>query len=477
MLLDKLREKCGVFGVFGHKDAATLTALGLHALQHRGQEGAGIVSYDGKNFNTQLSLGLVSDHFTKTSVIDKLPGDSALGHVRYSTTGKTLLKNVQPLFADLIGGGIALAHNGNLTNGIYLRNKLVKGGSIFQSTSDTETFLHLIALSKEKSILKKIIDALYSIKGAYSFGLLTKKKLIAIRDPLGIRPLVLGSLGKAKIISSETCALDIIGAKFEREVLNGEIVVIDHDGVKSYRPFNNINLRPCIFEYIYFARPDSILDGKNVYECRKEMGRFLAKESSIKADIVIPVPDSGVPAALGYAEESKVPFGLGIIRNHYVGRTFIEPTQKIRKLGIKLKHNPNKDLIRGKKVILVDDSIVRGTTAIKIIEMIKEAKASEIHMRISSPPIKYPDYYGIDTPRKDELIASNLSIESIVKKLGVNSLKFLSIKGLYNAMGHEKRNNHSPQYTDHCFTGDYPTELVDRDSGNLSTQLSLLSDN
>ena len=477
MLPDKLREKCGVFGVFGHKDAATLTALGLHALQHRGQEGAGIVSYDGKNFNTQLSLGLVSDHFTKTSVINKLPGDSALGHVRYSTTGKTLLKNVQPLFADLIGGGIALAHNGNLTNGIDLRNKLVKEGSIFQSTSDTETFLHLIALSKEKSILKKIIDALYDIKGAYSFGLLTKKKLIAIRDPLGIRPLVLGSLGDAKIIASETCALDIIGAKFEREVLNGEIVVIDNEGIKSYRPFNNINIRPCIFEYIYFARPDSVLGGINVYECRKEMGKYLAKESSIKADIVIPVPDSGVPAALGYAEESGVPFGLGIIRNHYVGRTFIEPTQKIRKLGIRLKHNPNKDLIKGKKVILVDDSIVRGTTAIKIIEMIKEAKASEIHMRISSPPIKYPDYYGIDTPRKDELIASNFSIEKMVEKLGLNSLKFLSIKGLYNAMGHENRDNNSPQYTDHCFTGEYPTELVDRDSGNLTTQLSLLNDN
>ncbi len=477
MLPDKLREKCGVFGVFGHKDAATLTALGLHALQHRGQEGAGIVSYDGKNFNTQLSLGLVSDHFTKTSVINKLPGDSALGHVRYSTTGKTLLKNVQPLFADLIGGGIALAHNGNLTNGIDLRNKLVKEGSIFQSTSDTETFLHLIALSKEKSILKKIIDALYDIKGAYSFGLLTKKKLIAIRDPLGIRPLVLGSLGDAKIIASETCALDIIGAKFEREVLNGEIVVIDNEGIKSYRPFNNINIRPCIFEYIYFARPDSVLGGINVYECRKEMGKYLAKESSIKADIVIPVPDSGVPAALGYAEESGVPFGLGIIRNHYVGRTFIEPIQKIRKLGIKLKHNPNKDLIKGKKVILVDDSIVRGTTAIKIIEMIKEAKASEIHMRISSPPIKYPDYYGIDTPRKDELIASNLSIEKMVEKLGLNSLKFLSIKGLYNAMGHKNRDNNSPQYTDHCFTGEYPTELVDRDSGNLTTQLSLLNDN
>ncbi len=477
MFPDKLREKCGVFGVFGHKDAATLTALGLHALQHRGQEGAGIVSYDGKNFNTQLSLGLVSDHFTKTSVINKLPGDSALGHVRYSTTGKTLLKNVQPLFADLIGGGIALAHNGNLTNGIELRNKLVTEGSIFQSTSDTETFLHLIALSKEKTILKKIIDALYDIKGAYSFGLLTKKKLIAIRDPLGIRPLVLGSLGDAKIIASETCALDIIGAKFEREVLNGEIVVIDNEGIKTYRPFNNINLRPCIFEYIYFARPDSVLGGKNVYECRKEMGKYLAKEGSVKADIVIPVPDSGVPAALGFAEESKIPFGLGIIRNHYVGRTFIEPTQKIRKLGIKLKHNPNKDLIKGKKVVLVDDSIVRGTTAIKIIEMIKEAQAAEIHMRISSPPIKYPDYYGIDTPRKDELIASNLSIEKMRIKLGVNSLKFLSLKGLYNAMGHENRNHNSPQYTDHCFTGDYPTELVDRDSGNLTSQLSLLSDN
>ncbi len=477
MLTDKIRDKCGVFGVFGHKDAATLTALGLHALQHRGQEGAGIVSYDGKNFNTQLSLGLVSDHFTKNSVIEKLPGSAALGHVRYSTTGKTLLKNVQPLFADLIGGGIALAHNGNLTNGIELRNKLVKNGSIFQSTSDTETFLHLIALSKENSILKKIIDALFSIKGAYSFGLLTKKKLIAIRDPLGIRPLVLGTLGGAKIISSETCALDIIGAKFEREVLNGEIIVIDNNGIKTYRPFTNINLRPCIFEYIYFARPDSILGGKSVYECRKEMGKYLAKESKLEADVVIPVPDSGVPAALGYAEEANIPFDLGIIRNHYVGRTFIEPTQKIRKLGIKLKHNPNKELIKGKKVVLVDDSIVRGTTAIKIIEMIKEAKAKEIHMKISSPPIMYPDYYGIDTPKKEELIASQSSIEDIRKKLDLDSLQFLSIKGLYNAMGHENRNNETPQYTDHCFTGDYPTELVDRDSGNLSSQLSLLSDN
>ena len=473
---NKLNEECGVFGVFGHKDAATLTTLGLHALQHRGQEGAGIVSYDGNNFHTQLSLGLVSDHFTKGSVIEKLPGSSALGHVRYSTTGKTLLKNVQPLFADLIGGGIALAHNGNLTNGIDLRNRLVKEGSIFQSTSDTETFLHLIALSKEKSILKKIIDALFSIKGAYSFGLLTKKKLVAIRDPLGIRPLVLGSIGNAKVISSETCALDIIGAKFEREIRNGEIVVIDNDGVKTYNPFKNTKLRPCIFEYIYFARPDSVLGGKSVYLYRKYMGKFLAKESTTKGDIVIPVPDSGVPAALGYAEESNTLFDLGIIRNHYVGRTFIEPTQKIRQLGIKLKHNPNKKLIKGKKVILIDDSIVRGTTAIKIIEMLKDADAAEIHMKISSPPIKYPDYYGIDTPSKDELIAAYSSIDDIKKKLGLNSLQFLSINGLYKAMGHSKRNNDNPQYTDHCFTGDYPTELVDRDSGNLSKQLSLLND-
>ena len=477
MFLNKLNEKCGVFGVFGHKDASTLTTLGLHALQHRGQEGAGIVSYDGFNFHTQLSLGLVSDHFTKPSVISKLPGNSALGHVRYSTTGKTLLKNVQPLFADLIGGGIALAHNGNLTNGISLRNRLVKEGSIFQSTSDTETFLHLIALSKEKTVLKKIIDALFNIRGAYSFGLLTKKKLIAIRDPLGIRPLVLGSLGSAKIISSETCALDIIGAKFEREILNGEIVVIDDNGVRSYKPFKSQSVRPCIFEYIYFARPDSVLGGRSVYQCRKELGKFLAKESSDTGDIVIPVPDSGVPAALGYAEEADIPFDLGIIRNHYVGRTFIEPTQKIRQLGIKLKHNPNRNFIRGKKVILIDDSIVRGTTAIKIIEMIKDANAKEIHMKISSPPIKFPDYYGIDTPSKEELIASNLSIDEIKEKLGLNSLQFLSIKGLYNAMGYSERNENSPQYTDHCFTGDYPTELEDRDLGNLSKQLSLLNDN
>ncbi len=474
---DRIRDKCGIFGVFGHKDASALTALGLHALQHRGQESAGIVSFDGKNFNNQLYLGLVGDYFTKENVIKKLPGDSALGHVRYSTTGKTLFKNIQPLFADLLGGGLACAHNGNLTNGIELRKKLVKQGAIFQSTSDTEALIHLISKSKEKSIVKKIIDALFDIKGAYSFGLLTNKKLIGIRDPLGIRPLVIGSLGNAVIISSETCALDIIGAKFEREVKNGEIVVIDKDGIKSYNPYSNITERPCIFEYIYFARPDSILGGRNVYECRKEMGKQLAKECPIIGDIIIPVPDSGVPAALGYSEESNIPFDLGIIRNHYVGRTFIEPTQKIRQLGIKLKHNPNRELIKNKKVILIDDSIVRGTTAKKIIEMVREANASEVHMRISSPPIRFPDYYGIDTPKKEELIASTHNIEEMRKEFKLDSLHFLSVQGLYKSMGFKERNDKFPQFTDHCFTGDYPTDLPDRDEGVLSSQLSLLSDN
>jgi len=471
-----LKEECGVFGVFGHPDAAALTALGLHALQHRGQESAGIVTFDGKHFNNEPYLGLVGDHFTKPTVIEKLPGEAALGHVRYSTTGETTLKNVQPLFADLLGGGLACAHNGNLTNGRELRQKLVKKGAIFQSTTDTEAFIHLIAQSKEISIIKKIIDALYELEGAFSIGALTNKKLIGIRDPLGIRPLVLGELNSAKIIASETCALDIIGAKFIREIENGEIVVIDKKGIKSYKPYKPLKIRPCIFEYIYFARPDSVMGGKNVYECRKEMGRQLSKECKTNAEIVIPVPDSGVPAALGFSEASKIPFNLGIIRNHYVGRTFIEPTQTIRQLGIKLKHNANKDIIKGRKVVLIDDSIVRGTTAIKIVQMMRDAGAKEVHMRISSPPIKFPDYYGIDTPDLSELIAANKSITEIQNLLKLDSLHFLSLDGLYRSMGYKKRNKEIPQFTDHCFTGDYPTRLIDRDVGSLSNQLSLLSE-
>ena len=476
MYTNSLKEECGVFGVFGHPDAAALTALGLHALQHRGQESAGIVTFDGKHFHNEPYLGLVGDHFTKASVINKLPGEISLGHVRYSTTGETTLKNVQPLFADLLGGGIACAHNGNLTNGIELRKKLVRKGAIFQSTTDTEAFIHLIARSKESLIIKKIIDALFELEGAYSLGIITNKKLIGVRDPLGIRPLVLGDLNGAKIIASETCALDIIGAKFVREIDNGEMIVIDKNGIKSYKPLKKMKIRPCIFEYIYFARPDSIMGGKNVYECRKEMGRQLSTEMPTNADIVIPVPDSGVPAALGFSEASKIPFNLGIIRNHYVGRTFIEPTQTIRQLGIKLKHNANKNIIKEKKIVLIDDSIVRGTTAIKIVQMMRDAGAKEVHMRISSPPIKFPDFYGIDTPSVSELIAANKSIKEIQKLLKLDSLHFLSLDGLYRSMGYKNRDKDTPQFTDHCFTGDYPTRLIDRDVGSLSNQLSLLNE-
>ena len=476
MYIENLKEECGIFGIFGHPDAASLTALGLHALQHRGQESAGIVSFDGQHFNSERHLGLVGDHFTKSSVIDRLTGNYALGHVRYSTTGSTSLKNIQPLFADLLGGGIACAHNGNLTNGIDLRNKLVEKGSIFQSTTDTEAFIHLIAQSEERIIIKKIIDALSQMEGAYSLGVLTNKKLIGIRDPIGIRPLVLGELNGAKIIASETCALDIIGAKFIRDIENGEIVVIDEKGVKSYKPFKQTKSRLDIFEYIYFARPDSIVEGKNVYSCRKSLGRQLAKEYKTSAQIVIPVPDSGVPAALGYSEYSDIPFELGITRNHYVGRTFIEPTQTIRQLGIKLKHNANQYNIKNKKIMLIDDSIVRGTTASKIVQMIRDAGALEVHMGISSPPILFPDYYGIDTPKKNELIAATHSVDEIKNIMNLDSLPFLSIDGVYKAMGHKKRNKDMPQYTDHCFTGEYPTKLKDRDGGSLANQLSFLQE-
>lgn len=474
---DTLREECGIFGVYGHPDASALVALGLHALQHRGQEAAGIVSYDQKQFHAERRMGLVSEHFTKSNVIDNLPGDAAVGHVRYSTTGGTILRNVQPLFADLTGGGFAVAHNGNLTNALTLRNDLVKQGAIFQSTGDTETILQLVARSKRGNTLSRLIDALFQIEGAYSLVIMTNKKLIGVRDPLGIRPLVIGQLNGKYILASETCALDIIDAEFVREVENGEIVVITQDGIESIKPFPPVKARPCIFEYIYFARPDSVAGGLSVYECRKSFGRQLANESHIEADLVIPVPDSGVPAAIGYAEASDTPFELGIIRNHYVGRTFIEPTQTIRAFSVKLKHNANRILVDKKRVILIDDSIVRGTTSIKIVQMMREAGATEVHMRIAAPPIRHPDFYGIDTPVQDQLLAANNSLEEMCDFIGADSLAFLTVDGLYKAMGHKNgRDNDKPAYTDHCFTGDYPTQLQDQKNDEKIQQLSLLSE-
>ena len=473
---DRLREECGVFGVFNQADAAPLTALGLHALQHRGQEAAGIVSFDGNHFNYERRLGLVGDHFTKQPVIDRLSGKSAIGHVRYSTTGGTILRNVQPLFADLSTGGFAICHNGNLTNALTIREQLIKDGAICQSTSDTEIILHLVSRSPKKRFIERFIDALLQIEGAYAFVGLTNKKLVGARDPLGIRPLVLGRLGESYVLASETCALDIIGAKFVREIDNGEVVVITKDGIESHRPFPKRKARPCIFEYIYFARPDSIVDGRSVYDVRKNFGRQLAIEAPVDADIVVPVPDSGVPAAIGFAQQSGIPFELGIIRNHYVGRTFIEPEQQIRQLGVKLKHNANRGPVNGKKVVLIDDSIVRGTTSVKIVQMIYEAGATEVHMRIASPPIKYPDYYGIDTPNRDNLFAANYNLEEMQKFTGAKTLAFVTVDGIYRAMGCEARDPEAPQFTDHCFTGDYPTPLRDREGPPQQKQLSLLAE-
>ena len=472
----RLREECGVFGIFDNKDAATLTALGLHALQHRGQEGCGIVTSDGKNFYAERRLGLVGDHFTKGKILEKLPGSYAIGHNRYSTTGNNLIKNVQPFFADLHAGGISIAHNGNLSNARHLRRELVKNGSIFQTTSDTETIVQLIAKSKRSKIIDKIIDALFKIQGGYALTILTNKKLIGIRDPFGIRPLVIGKLNKSYVLASETCAFDIIGAKFIREIENGELIIITENGIESIKPFPKVKARPCIFEYIYFSRPDSIINNISVYEYRKRLGAELAKESSVEADLIIPVPDSGVPAAIGYSEEINKNVELGIIRNHYVGRTFIEPTQQIRSLGVKLKHNVNKSLIKGKSLILIDDSLVRGTTSVKIVRMLYEFGAKEVHLKIASPPIKYPDYYGIDTPDKNELLASKLDHEGMQKFTKAKTLQFLSIEGLYRSMGYEKRNSSYPQFTDHCFTGEYPIKPIDVNDKNFKEdQLSFMS--
>ncbi|MGE0739737.1 MAG: amidophosphoribosyltransferase [Hyphomonadaceae bacterium] len=480
---DKPREECGVFGVFGSEDASVLTALGLHGLQHRGQEGCGIVSFDGR-FHHERYLGLVGEHFSGADVPERLPGNSAIGHTRYATSGGTILRNVQPLFADLALGGFAIAHNGNLTNARYLRERLVDEGAIFQSTSDTECILQLIARSKRQKVVERFVEALHDIEGAYALVCLTENMMIGARDPIGIRPLVLGDCNGAPILASETCALDMIGAKFVRTVEPGEVVVMTRErngalSIESHFPFPRRKARPCIFEFVYFARPDSVIDGRSVYDIRKRMGMRLAQETGVEADVIVPVPDSGVPAAMGFAAESGVPYELGIIRNHYVGRTFIQPKQEIRALGVRLKHSANRDVLKGKRVVLVDDSIVRGTTSRKIVQMVREAGAREIHFRSASPPIKHPDFYGIDMPALSELMAAQMTLEEMRKSLAVDTLGFLSVDGLYWAMGEKARNAANPQFTDHAFTGDYPTPLLDQ-SNNRATrdfQLSLLAEN
>ena len=473
--LDKLREECGIFGISNYNDASALAALGLHALQHRGQEGCGIVSFDGKNYHSEKRQGLVGDHFTKSDLLKKLPGNFAIGHNRYSTTGETSLRNIQPFFADLHMGGLSVAHNGNLTNALLLRERLVKEGAIFRTTSDTETIVQLIAKSKREKFIDKLIDALFQIQGGYSLVLLTNKKLVGVRDPFGIRPLVIGKLNNSYIFASETCALDIVGANFVREVNNGEIVIIENEKIISVNPFPKQKQRPCIFEYIYFARPDSLINNKCAYEYRKNLGIELAKETDLNADLVVPVPDSGVPAALGFAEQSKKKFELGLIRNHYVGRTFIEPTQNIRSLGVKLKLSSTKTIVKNKSIILIDDSLVRGTTCHKIVKMLYDSGAKEVHVRIACPEIKYPDFYGVDMPNKKELLAYNKSNKEMCDYIKAKSLKFLSLDGLYKALINEKRNSSYPQFSDHYFTGDYPIKPHDNINGLKVKQLSLLS--
>jgi amidophosphoribosyltransferase len=474
---DRLREECGVFGILGHPDAAAITTLGLHALQHRGQEAAGIVSYDGKRFHSERRLGLVGDNFSRREVIERLPGDMAVGHVRYSTTGETILRNVQPLFAELNAGGFAVGHNGNLTNGLTLRRELVAEGAMMQSTTDTEVILHLVARSRRARFIDRFVEGLRALEGSYSLVALTNKKLIGARDPLGIRPLVLGRLDGCPILTSETCALDIIGAQYERDIENGEIVVFSEEGAQSLKPFPPMVARPCIFEYIYFARPDSIVGGRSVYQIRKRMGQELAREALADADVVVPVPDSGVPASIGYSQASGIPYELGIIRNHYVGRTFIQPTQAIRESGVRMKHSANRSVVAGKKIVLIDDSLVRGTTSFKIVQMMRDAGAKEVHFRIASPPITHPDYYGIDTPERDKLLAANHDVEGMRRFIDADSLAFLSVDGIYRAMGEKGRDPLRPQFTDHCFTGDYPTPLTDRAAEGVSPrQLSLLAE-
>jgi amidophosphoribosyltransferase len=473
---NKLREKCGIFGVYGHPEAGAHTALGLHALQHRGQEASGIVSYDGRVFHAHRGMGHVGDIFSDPTVITQLQGDSAIGHNRYSTQGDTVLRNVQPIFADLADGGLAIAHNGNLTNALEVRRELVQRGCIFQSTMDSEVIVHLIATSLASGFMTRLVDALHQLQGAYSLIILTDQAMIGVRDHFGVRPLTIGALDGGTVLASESCALDIIGAKIVRDVEPGEVVVIDKAGIRSTKPFGTARSQFCIFEYIYFSRPDSVVEGRSVYTARKRIGAELARESGVPCDLVVPVPDSGVPAAIGYAEEAGVPFELGIIRNHYVGRTFIEPTDSIRHLGVKLKHNANRATLAGKRVVLVDDSIVRGTTSTKIVQMVREAGAREVHMRVASPPTTYSCFYGVDTPKREDLLASQMGIDAMATHIGADSVCYITIDGLYRAMGEAPRDDEQPQFCDACFTGEYPIPLVDRDGSEESSQLSLLAE-
>lgn len=471
---DKLHEECGIFGIINNESASALTALGLHALQHRGQEAAGIVGFEGPHYRAHHAMGLIADNFGSEAVINRLPGTTAIGHVRYATTGESSLRNVQPLFADFDFGGFSIAHNGNLTNAYTLHKELVQRGCLFRSTSDTEVIIHLMAMEHQGSVVDRFIAALKQIEGAYSLIAAAQGLLIGVRDPYGVRPLVLGKLGDSYVLASETCALDIISATYIRDIEPGELVVIEGASLKSHKPFETAPRRFCIFEYIYFARPDSILDGHSVYDARKQIGAELAKESPVAADIIVPVPDSGVPAAIGYALQSGIPFELGIIRNHYVGRTFIQPTDKIRHLGVKLKHNANRRFIENKRVILIDDSIVRGTTSVKIVEMIRNAGAKEVHLRISSPPTKCSCFYGIDTPEKEKLLAHQYNVQEMAKYIGADSLAFISMDGLYRALGEKGRNAKAPQYCDACFSGEYPIALTDFDGNELNCELSFM---
>ncbi len=459
---DKLREECGVFGAVNAADATAATALGLHALQHRGQEAAGIISFDGGEFYQRRGLGHVAENFSSSEAIAELPGFMAAGHVRYSTTGGSGMRNIQPLYADLASGGFAVAHNGNISNAGTLRQELVSKGAIFQSTSDTEVIIHLVATSRYPTMIDRLIDALRLIEGAYALVVMTPEGMIACRDPLGIRPLVMGKMGDAVVFASETVALDIVGAEFVRQVEPGELVKVDFDGnIDSLHPFGTRGSRPCIFEHVYFSRPDSIFDGRSVYAARKAIGEQLAIESPVEADLVVPVPDSGVPAAIGYAQQSGVPFELGIIRSHYVGRTFIQPSDGARHSSVKRKHNANRALVEGKRIILIDDSIVRGTTSLKIVEMMREAGAAEVHFRVASPPTAHSCFYGVDTPERSKLLAARMEVEPMREFIKADSLAFVSIDGLYRAVGHQPRNAACPQFCDACFTGDYPTPLTD----------------